>query len=298
LERFFHAFRGIRNAWHKEPNFRIEALIGFAVLAAMFVLPLSNVERAILVLIIALVLALETINSLFERLLDLIHPQFSPEVKRIKDTMAGVVFLATAASVAVAGLILVRPLLLFDFTFQDLLSYVRTPVWITAAKLATLLGGWQTLSVVGGAAALWLLAKKRYKMLGLLVGGMVFGEIVLVALKEIFSRPRPEAIELIQAYGSSFPSGHVFSGTVFWLIIAYIFTAAETKRRWLWGASAFIIALITASRVILAVHWFSDVVGGLLLGLFWFFLWFGINERLFSRKPERQTQRMKLPGET
>lgn len=284
VERFFHAFRGIRNAWQKEPNFRIEALIGLAVLLGMFILPLSGVERAILVLIVALVLALEIINSLFERLLDLIHPQFSPEVRRIKDTMAGIVFLAAVASVVIAGLILVRPLLLFDFTFQELLSHVRTPVWVGAAKLATHLGGWQIVTAVGGITTLWLLFKKRYKMIGLLLGGMGFGEILLVALKEIFARPRPEAVELIQAYGSSFPSGHVFTGTIFWLIVGYIFTGAETKRKWLWGVTALFTALIIGSRVILAVHWFSDAVGGLLLGVLWFFLWFGINERLFGAK--------------
>ena len=162
-ERFVHAFRGIWYAWQKEPNFRIEAFIAVGVLAAMIILPLHGLERAVLVLIITFVLALEVINSLFERMLDLIHPHFSPEVKRIKDTMAGAVLLAATAAVIIAGLILVRPLLLFDFTLQEFLIPFRTSFGIGFARIVTLLGGWQVIVGVGGLMSLILLVRQHYK---------------------------------------------------------------------------------------------------------------------------------------
>lgn len=111
--RFAHAFRGIGYGWQKEPNFRIEVLAAAFVIVLMAVLPLTSIERAILVITIFLVLGVELINSVLERVLDLAHPEFSSEVKRIKDTMAGIVLLAAATSVTVAGLILLRPLVTF-----------------------------------------------------------------------------------------------------------------------------------------------------------------------------------------
>lgn len=109
--RFAHALRGVGYGWQKEPNFRIEVFAAVLVIALMIILPLTSIERAVLILTIFLVLGVELINSVLERMLDVVHPKFSPEVGRIKDTMAGVVFLAAATSIAVAGLILLRPLL-------------------------------------------------------------------------------------------------------------------------------------------------------------------------------------------
>lgn len=113
VRRFAHAFQGISYGWQKEPNFRIEVLAATLVVALMVILPLTSIERAILVITIFLVLGIELINSVLERMLDIVHPKFSPEVKRIKDTMAGIVLLAAVTSVAVAGLILLRPLVAF-----------------------------------------------------------------------------------------------------------------------------------------------------------------------------------------
>jgi len=284
VERFIHAFRGLGYAWQKEPNFRIEVAIAIGVLGAMVVLPLNAVERAVLVLVIALVLVLEILNSVFERVLDVVHPDFSSEVKRIKDTMAGAVLVASAASVIIAGFILVQPFLLLDRIFEQFLSHLRISPWVDIARGVTLLGGWQVVGGVGAAAALALLFRKQFKMLTLLLGGVFFGNAVLLVLKFLFARPRPDGVGLAETFGFSFPSGHVFLGTVFWLTLAYVLTSAETKRKYLWGVAAFIIVLIALSRVMLSVHWFSDIVGGILLGIFWFFFWFGINERLFRKR--------------
>src|SRR3990167_8422076 len=118
-ERFLHAMRGLKYAWLKEPNFKIQLTIGVGVLGAMTVLPLTNTQRAILVLVIAFVLALEMINSVFERMLDIVHPKFSEDVKRIKDTMAGAVLVGTLSSVMIGSFIFMEPLGIFDTTFRN-----------------------------------------------------------------------------------------------------------------------------------------------------------------------------------
>lgn len=285
-ERFFHAFRGIRYAWQKEPNFRIEVFFALAVLGAMTILPLQGVERAILVIATSFVLILEVVNSVFERMLDITHPHISQEVKRVKDTMAGAVLLASATSVAVAGLILTRPLLVFDIYFQELLANARTHEFVQIAKAVTILGDWEVFLVVSLPLVFFLLYRKQYEMLGFFIGSTIIGQIFLFVLKILVARERPPGIELVEANGYSFPSGHVFFGTVFWFALGYIATNAHRERKYLWAVPILFVLLIAASRVILSVHWLSDVAGGFLFGLFWILLWFGINQRLFRGKSE------------
>lgn len=284
IERFIHAFRGVGYAWGKEPNFRIEALIALAVLGAAVIFPLSGIERAILVLMVTLVLAFEIINSIFERLLDVIHPDFSPEIKRIKDTMAGVVLVVSGAALIVAGLVLVRPFFALDLLFQSGLDPFRSGVWIMIARFVTLLGDWQVFLVLVILFSSILIYQKRYMLFGFFFGSVVTGEILILILKFLFSRDRPGGPELVEVTGYSFPSGHVFLGTIFWLAAGYIITRGNEEKRYLWLVPGIIIPLIALSRVVLSVHWFSDVVAGFLFGLFWMLLWYGINKRLFRKK--------------
>ena len=283
IERFLHAFRGIGYAWDKEQNFRIEILFALAVLGALVILPVSPIERAILVLIIALVLSLEMINSVFERLLDVIHPKFSPEVKRIKDTLAGVVFLASSSSIIIATLILVKHLIFLDSLIQESLFRIRSPLVISFAEIATSLGEWKLILVVTFFLVIFLIYKKRYLLIGLLLGSVLPAGFFALALKLFFGRTRPPGIELVES-GYSFPSGHVFIGTVFWLAFTYILTDKYRKNSFVWFIPAIIIPLIAFTRIILSVHWVSDIAGGFLFGLFWFLFWFGLNERFFLKK--------------
>jgi len=107
--RFFHslkfAFRGLLRVARSEQNFRLELLAATAVIAAMFLLELSWVERAVLFLAIALVLVLELMNSIFERMVDLLKPRIHHYVEEIKDVMAGSVLVAAIASVVIGVLI-------------------------------------------------------------------------------------------------------------------------------------------------------------------------------------------------
>lgn len=284
LDRFIHATRGIKNAWRKEPNFRIEALAALLVFGAMLVLPISNTDRSVLVLVIALVLVLEVVNSIFERVLDIMHPDFSEEVKKIKDTMAGVVFLASLSSVIVGLFILTRPILNFDRFLQASFEIFRTRAWVKAAEVITYLGDWH--AVAGGTVFLtaWLIYKKRYELLSFLLGGVAIGEVFLFSLKWLFARERPVGVDLVGAYEYSFPSGHVFAATVFYLSAAFIIYTLVSQKKYLWLVSSAVILVVALTRMILSVHWFSDVLGGFVFGIFWLLLWYGINNKLWHRR--------------
>ncbi len=107
---FKNAFRGIRDAF-VEQSFRALFIIAVLVLASLFVFPFTSTERAILVLVIALVLSLELINSQIERILDILRPDYSDEVRKMKDISAGAVLVASIGSVVV-GLIILLPYIL------------------------------------------------------------------------------------------------------------------------------------------------------------------------------------------
>lgn len=101
---FKHAFNGLKYAL-REPNFIIEmSTAGLAILLAMLC-GISRWEWAALMLVILLVLMLEIINTVFERMIDIIVPRTHPYAKIVKDMMAGAVLLACFGAVIVGFII-------------------------------------------------------------------------------------------------------------------------------------------------------------------------------------------------
>ena len=83
--------------------------------------------------------------------------------------------------------------------------------------------------------------------------------------KELVQRARPSLDPLSSFSGFSFPSGHSTAAAATYLALAIVVVALRpTWRRPVLVAGAVTIAfLVAASRTLLGVHWFSDVVGGL-----------------------------------
>lgn len=102
------AFRGLVLGFQTEVNIRRECVAGLGVLALILILPLSTAEILAVLFVTALVFVVEFVNTAFERLLNLIKPQFHEEVRDIKDLCAGAV-LITALVAAVVGLLVFGP---------------------------------------------------------------------------------------------------------------------------------------------------------------------------------------------
>lgn len=88
----------------------------------------------------------------------------------------------------------------------------------------------------------------------------------------IADRARPAIVEEAAALGPSFPSGHSATAAAFYAAAALV-VARSVSWRWrrALGAAAVAVALAVAStRVMLGVHWVSDVVAGLAVGWAWF----------------------------
>lgn len=109
--RFFRSLRragrGLTLVAH-EPNFRLEAIAGAIVLLAAFALQVSPLAMAILVVSVALLLVLEAVNTMVEKLADLVEPKLNHYVAHIKDAAAAAVLIA-AASATVATLLVLGP---------------------------------------------------------------------------------------------------------------------------------------------------------------------------------------------
>jgi diacylglycerol kinase len=105
LKSFSHALRGAKTLIRTEQSFRLQLFFGvLAILLAGF-FHLSSFERIVVLLLIALVLILEMINSIFERIVDAFKPRLNPIVGEIKDIMAAAVLLASGFSVLIGVLI-------------------------------------------------------------------------------------------------------------------------------------------------------------------------------------------------
>jgi diacylglycerol kinase (ATP) len=108
LKSFGFAWAGIAYTWSHEPNFRIEVVVGVLALLLSLWLEVSPIPILIMA---ALVLSLEIMNSAVEAIVDLASPDIHPLAKLAKDAAAGAVFLASIIAVLVGVIWMGRALL-------------------------------------------------------------------------------------------------------------------------------------------------------------------------------------------
>jgi undecaprenyl-diphosphatase len=141
------------------------------------------------------------------------------------------------------------------------------------ARLSTWLGGAVGTVVVTAVASLLLWRSSR-RVDALFLAGAVVGITILVAvLKAVYERARPDlgtVIALPHSY--SFPSGHAATAVVLYGGLGLLLAERSSSRlrafAWLAGAALLALA-IGASRVLLNVHFVSDVAAGFAVGLAW-----------------------------
>jgi membrane-associated phospholipid phosphatase len=97
-------------------------------------------------------------------------------------------------------------------------------------------------------------------------------EVLTTAVKDLAHRARPVLNPVAATLGPSFPSGHSATAAAFYAAAALLL-ARRRSARWrslLAGVAVGIAVGVAASRVLLDVHWLSDVVAGVALGWAWF----------------------------
>jgi membrane-associated phospholipid phosphatase len=145
----------------------------------------------------------------------------------------------------------------------------RAVTWVTD------LGNWPVVPLIAVPIVIYELRRAPNRYLVAFLACVFIGDkLVTNGIKEIVGRARPTLNPIAESLGPSFPSGHSSTAASFYAALALILARRRGARvRALLAGSAGAIAVaVAASRVLLDVHWLSDVIAGLLLGWAWFAL--------------------------
>jgi membrane-associated phospholipid phosphatase len=137
---------------------------------------------------------------------------------------------------------------------------------------------------------------------------VLLGQVLLSnVIKELLDRARPTFNPIAETLGPSFPSGHSTAAAAFWAAAALVLGrgASAKARALLAGGAAGIAVAVASTRVLLDVHWLSDVLAGLALGWAWFalcsiafggrFLQFGAAAEKAVHEADRERRRVAAP---
>lgn len=153
-----------------------------------------------------------------------------------------------------------------DTAWRNLMLDHRSPWLVDIAEVLSVVGSaWVTLPLRIGISIV-LAVRRRWAQFGAFVSAIAASQILVGGVKAIVDRPRPSA-GLVDAYGSSFPSGHAVAAavTAFGVVIAFL---PRGTRRWHWIVGATLVATIMSwSRTYLSVHWASDTIAGTAIGV-------------------------------
>ena len=126
--------------------------------------------------------------------------------------------------------------------------------------------------------------RKQWKMeTYLMLGNLTLAGILIVTLKNIYQRPRPEILHLVEEKGFSFPSGHSLAVTI--MVGTLIVILSQRIKNTVWRKivqillSLYIVSVLV-SRIYLGVHYPSDVIASLCVGLGVLFMEFPFYDKL------------------
>lgn len=100
-----YAARGMRHIYLHEQNIRIQTAVAILVLVLGYIVQLQRSEWVVILLLIALVLISEVVNSIMEQFIDIVKPRYHLQVQVVKDMLAAMVLLAAITSVIIGWVI-------------------------------------------------------------------------------------------------------------------------------------------------------------------------------------------------
>lgn len=142
-----------------------------------------------------------------------------------------------------------------------------------AARPFSWIGGPVGLTVLGVIAVMYLVRERAWLDVAFLLTTFVGSQIVVSLIKDVFDRPRPDVGSAVELPSSSaFPSGHATAGVASMGALVVLLAERLPSRRarvWLWSSAVVLGIAIGLSRIVLNVHFVTDVLAGWCLGLAW-----------------------------
>lgn len=151
-------------------------------------------------------------------------------------------------------------------------------------RFITKFGNGHTIVLINLPISIYYVLKKDYVSFTAIATSIFTSLLVIHSLKFFFKRNRPKKFKGINYFGYSFPSAHSGVSMSTYLTVSYILSF-NSRIFYLAITGAFVLAsLIALSRIVIAAHWFTDVVFGSVIGLlcsYWSIFLYKIGFSLF-----------------
>jgi undecaprenyl-diphosphatase len=168
-----------------------------------------------------------------------------------------------------------------------------------AVRDVTALGSFSVLGLFTAIVCGYLAITGRRRASLFVLVAVVSGIVVSHGLKAAFDRPRPDLVEhYAVVFTRSFPSGHSMLAAVVYLTLGALLArlhASWRAKAFLLGAAVAIVVLVGISRLLLAVHWPTDVLAGWAVGSSWALLCWAVFLILQRRRTVERAATTDLP---
>ena len=192
------------------------------------------------------------------------------EKKRINPifiTLITIASVCTILALVLAVMVIAKHGFSIDEKAMSIVNKIRNGNFTKFQKIFTHLGSFVLLIFFVIIATIFV-PTWRTKTIGIL--SFLSGAVISTIIKYIIQRPRPSDVALIEEVGYSFPSAHALLSTIFFGFLIYVLLL-NLKNKPAKIIVSILIGIIPIcvgfSRVYLGVHFLSDVLAGLLLGV-------------------------------
>ncbi|GGD83843.1 phosphatase PAP2 family protein [Microbacterium murale] len=149
-----------------------------------------------------------------------------------------------------------------DSGWNQLMVGIQSPAMVGFGEVMNVVGGgWVATYLVPLAVLAALFLTRRWRAAIFVAVSLLASVAVVQLLKLLFGRSRPEGMLVLSDYGS-FPSGHTANAATIAAIAVLL-----VPRLWVILLGVLWILTMAFSRTLLSVHWLTDTIGGMLVGV-------------------------------
>lgn len=206
----------------------------------------------------------------------------------MKSHLKNYIIISLFAFILIATSVLFKATMKEDLLLYYLLISIKNNILLSVATLLSFLGSIKGLIVVSFFLVFILKSNKQRIFLFL---DLIGSGLIINITKNIFLRERPIIGQNLLA-DYSFPSGHTFIAITFYGFLLYLVMKDKESnyKKLKEGLLLFLIITIPLSRLILGVHYLTDVLGGITLGLAYLFFLIIMYESNFLKDKEDETK--------